>query len=357
MAPATKRRKTQPQRYECHTCLVSRISSQFPNSNPTSACEHLINTCKRCLKAWVESQIETSVFTPQIACPECEQKMGRDDVEGAVTQKLFARFVYSWFLWFYYPAPLFDCVWFADVIFLSFFSCRYLKLERVYVAENTPGWRWCLAAGCGAGQIHVRGDVESEDGEDEDPDQLEQASSYDDDKHIGGSWSQDGAEWPTGSIPPETIERVQREQLEQLEQQLQREEQQEQERQQRLQSKPDICKCNKCGAKACVPCDRPWHANESCDEYKLRIKDKTEEEDATLAAIQKATKPCPNCSKNILKTGGCKHMYCKSLREPAVPKKRDVRANADLCRYPVPDRVLLGLFAPDQPRRSVLQVQ
>lgn len=105
MAPATKRRKTQPQRYECHTCMVSTISSQFPNSNPTSACEHLINTCKRCLKAWVESQIETSVFTPHIACPECEQKMGRADVEGAVTQKLFARFVYPCFS-FRFPVAL-----------------------------------------------------------------------------------------------------------------------------------------------------------------------------------------------------------------------------------------------------------
>jgi hypothetical protein len=194
---------------------------------------------------------------------------------------------------------------------------RYVKLERVYVAENTPGWRWCLAAGCGAGQIHVSSEVESEDGDDGSPGLSERIDSDDSHLEVPGSWS-------LLLNPP---------------------------------AKPDISKCNKCGAKACVPCDRPWHANESCDEYKLRIKDKTEEEDATLAAIQKATKPCPNCSKNILKTGGCKHMYCKSLREPAVLKKRDVRANADLCRYPVPDRVLLGLFAPDQPRRSVLQVQ
>jgi hypothetical protein len=93
MARASKRRKTQPQRYECQTCLVSRISSQFPNSNPTSACVHMINTCKRCLKEWVESQIETTVFTPQISCPECEQNMGKEDVEAAVTQKGFKRFV------------------------------------------------------------------------------------------------------------------------------------------------------------------------------------------------------------------------------------------------------------------------
>lgn len=235
------------------------------------------------------------------------------------------------------------------------------------------------------------GNVESEDGEDEDPDQVEQDSS--DDEHIGGSWSQDGAESEaepemiarferdlqqmleqhqqredqeqqesssessseaSPETSPETIERI-RHRVQQMREQLQREKQQEQERQQRLQFKPDICKCNKCGAKACVPCDRPWHENESCEEYKLRIKDKIEEEDATLAAIQKVTKPCPNCSKNILKTGGCKHMYCKSLREPADVKNWP-DANVSFCRYSVPDRVLLGLFAYDQPRRSVLRV-
>jgi hypothetical protein len=152
---------------------------------------------------------------------------------------------------------------------------RYVKLERVYVAENTPGWRWCLAAGCGAGQIHVSSEVESEDGDDGSPGLSERIDSDDSHLEVPGSWS-------LLLNPP---------------------------------AKPDISKCNKCGAKACVPCDRPWHENESCEAYKLRTKDKTEEEDASLAAIQKETKPCPSCSKNILKTGGCKHMYCKSLCE------------------------------------------
>ena len=152
---------------------------------------------------------------------------------------------------------------------------RYVKLERVYVAENTPGWRWCLAAGCGAGQIHVSGEVESEDGDDGSPGLSERIDSDDSHLEVPGSWS-------LRLNPP---------------------------------AKPDVSKCNKCGAKACVPCDRPWHENESCEAYKLRTKDRTEEEDASLAAIQKETKPCPSCSKNILNTGGCKHMYCKSLCE------------------------------------------
>lgn len=196
------------------------------------------------------------------------------------------------------------------------FACRYVELERVYIAENTPGWRWCLAPGCGAGQVHVPGkvEVESEDDDYKIPD----PASSDDDQRGGGSWSQDGAEWATTVISPETIERLQREEQHRREQELQQEEQEEQERQERLRSnpRPDIFKCEKCGAKACVPCDRPWHTNESCGEYQLRIKDRIEEEDATIAAIQRETKSCPSCSKHIFKIGGCKHMHCKSLRKP-----------------------------------------
>lgn len=81
---------------------------------------------------------------------------------------------------------------------------------------------------------------------------------------------------------------------------------------------PDVFTCNKCGGKACVPCDRPWHENETCESYKERTNTKAriEEEDASLAAIQKETKKCPSCSKNILKNGGCKHMFCKSCANP-----------------------------------------
>lgn len=74
--------------------------------------------------------------------------------------------------------------------------------------------------------------------------------------------------------------------------------------------KPDVFTCNDCGAKACVPCDRPWHENEICEEYQVRIKDRIAEEDATLATMEKHTKKCPSCQKRIEKNGGCAHMFC-----------------------------------------------
>lgn len=48
----------------------------------------------------------------------------------------------------------------------------------------------------------------------------------------------------------------------------------------------DICECTECGAKACVPCDRPWHEGEDCAAYQARIKDRLEEENKTLEVSQ-----------------------------------------------------------------------
>lgn len=69
----------------------------------------------------------------------------------------------------------------------------------------------------------------------------------------------------------------------------------------------DSCMCNECGARACVPCDRPWHYGETCSDYQLRIKDKVEEEDKSMLTIQRTTKKCPHCQRNIQKNGGCPH--------------------------------------------------
>lgn len=170
--------------------------------------------------------------------------------------------------------------------------------------------------------MHVSGEVEDADGDDDDGDDdgdgddVSPVEPEPSDSHYvpgGGGWSQDGADWAKTSPPLEAHEQL-RQREEQGQQQ--REEKQKQ-RQQELPSnppppKPDICKCNECGARACVRCDRPWHENETCADYQTRIQDRIEEEDATLEVIQKKTKKCPSCSRSIEKAGGCKHMFCKS---------------------------------------------
>ena len=82
--------------------------------------------------------------------------------------------------------------------------------------------------------------------------------------------------------------------------------------------KEDICTCHECGARACVPCDRPYHEGESCEAYQSRVKDRVEEEDKSLEAVNRLTKPCPNpnCKARIQTRGGCASVKCK-LAEPS----------------------------------------
>ncbi|KAF2165418.1 hypothetical protein M409DRAFT_24268 [Zasmidium cellare ATCC 36951] len=231
--PSAKKRKTQRDvvRYLCFACDTERAPSAFPDYNPSSECDHLINTCKTCLKAWVAAQVEGGLFTMGgedgktfgVKCPQCPAIMRSVNVQIAATKLVHQRF---------------------DVA------------ERKHIAENTPGWRWCLAPGCKAGQVHEK-------------------------------------KAPTPKSKAAKKPNVKAELKE-------------------VESTADICTCNKCGAKACVPCDRPWHEGETCTEYQRRIRDRIEEEDKSVSAIKKLTKKCPHCQMNIQKNGGCPHMFCTS---------------------------------------------
>jgi len=134
MAPAAKKRKTNKpssvEKYLCFSCDTERLSKQFPDHNPASECEHLINTCKACLKTWVEVQIESANFVKTggedvkkvehsvvsdttedseddesgkngkkggvfgIRCPQCEEGVMKNvNVEMAVSKKVYQRLV------------------------------------------------------------------------------------------------------------------------------------------------------------------------------------------------------------------------------------------------------------------------
>ncbi|RMX87904.1 hypothetical protein D0869_02030 [Hortaea werneckii] len=266
MAPASKRRKTtQDQRFLCYGCDVERVPSQFPDCNPSSDCQHLINTCTACLKKWVEAQVEAGSFKTDrqdskvfgIACPHpgCRGTMKADDVEDAATRKVCGRFE---------------------------------EIARRHIAEHTPGWRWCLAPHCKAGQIHDSSDavaVTATTAFVDDaaaPEQIPKSKkgSKSKKKVIGGD------ETTTKAVKD-------------------------------LESKPyiiDIFQCDACGARACVPCDRPYHDGESCAQYQRRVKDRLDEEDRTLQTIQKSTRKCPACGVNIQKNGGCPYMICHKCK-------------------------------------------
>jgi hypothetical protein len=144
---------------------------------------------------------------------------------------------------------------------------RFEELERKFIGDSTPNWRWCLSSGCDAGQIHIS---------------LPTSKSM-----------------PNPPAKPSKRSKKRNPPIDVYQDPL-------------TASSPvsDICTCVKCGAKACVSCDRPWHEGETCEQYQLRIKDHVEEEDKALKRIRDSTRPCPQCGKRIEKNGGCPSMHC-----------------------------------------------
>ena len=136
---------------ECSTCGVERVPNQFPGDNPSSECEHFINTCKGCLGAWIAIQVQENLLTVVgeegkalgIACPECAAVMKNHNIKIAASGEVFRRYV------------AFSISTTNDRDSADRFD-RFEELERRHIAELTPGWRRCLAPSCNSGQVHTK---------------------------------------------------------------------------------------------------------------------------------------------------------------------------------------------------------
>lgn len=146
---------------------------------------------------------------------------------------------------------------------------RFDELERKHIAESTPNWRWCLNSECRAGQIHVPKLLPPESETQESPAKRRKRNFN---------------PFKKADAPAPQID------------------------------SPDIMTCNSCSARTCVPCDRPLHDGETCSAYQARVKDRVEEEDKTMQAIRKLSRPCPSCGRNIQKNGGCPGMFCTQCK-------------------------------------------
>jgi hypothetical protein len=121
-------------RYTCSTCLVEKSSGFFAAYTPSAKCTHSIHTCNLCLKKYVNMRISEAAFVARtdpknvthvfgIGCPECKETMLSANVRAATTLDMFQRFE---------------------------------AMEHKYVASHIPGWRWCMAPSCSAGQVHEK---------------------------------------------------------------------------------------------------------------------------------------------------------------------------------------------------------
>lgn len=137
--PPKKRARTQQPRYDCQSCLENLASNRFPGRCPTNECKHYINTCRNCLREWLSQSVETKALDG-ITCPECEERMSREDIAASGSRVIVKR--YDYLLW------------------------------RQQAAGN-PNWRWCLNPGCESGHEHV-----SPAKDDSNPEQSEDSFVY-----------------------------------------------------------------------------------------------------------------------------------------------------------------------------------
>lgn len=77
--------------------------------------------------------------------------------------------------------------------------------------------------------------------------------------------------------------------------------------------------CQMCSFVSCVPCERPYHLGEACEEYRTRVQGHIHEEDESLKWCRKSAQRCPHCLAFTEKTGGCNSMFCGYLRESCRP--------------------------------------
>lgn len=64
----------------------------------------------------------------------------------------------------------------------------------------------------------------------------------------------------------------------------------------------DVRVYSTCGARACVPCDRPYHDGENCEAYQARVDMGDGEE--VHEKIEQISVPCPHCGTRILRRIG-----------------------------------------------------
>lgn len=128
-----------------------------------------------------------------------------------------------------------------------------------------------------------------------------------------------------------------------------------------------ILTCQVCQFKRCIACDRPWHQDETCEQYTQRLAAQPGEVDASEAWVANNSRKCPGCQSPIQKNDGCDHMTCTRCRRQfcwlCMADYRDIHregntAHAPHCQYNsgrIPDPHAPGVRRPaplPAPRRG-----
>ena len=106
---------------ECCVCGDSKDLLDFHIESPSKGCEHPPNTCKECLQSWMASEFDTK-GCDGIKCPECAQTLEYNEVQHAASAETFEA---------------------------------YDKFAFRMALGGLDEFAWCLAVGCGSGQMNM----------------------------------------------------------------------------------------------------------------------------------------------------------------------------------------------------------
>jgi hypothetical protein len=110
--------------------------------------------------------------------------------------------------------------------------------------------------------------------------------------------------------------------------------------------------CQSCQQRTCVDCDTsPYHSGQLCPNSPQGKKMRQEDDDATVALVERISKPCPNekCGARIEKNEGCDHMTCMYLASPSRLQLLNTDTYLNFPRQEMPSRVLLVMLGAIRP--------
>lgn len=118
-----KERRAPPKIIGCTVCFEALSATTLPRQRVTAGCKHETTVCESCVRGSIVATM-TDANWEHPRCPECAAVLSHSEITVFVERAVMAR-----------------------------------HDERVFLASmaQMPEFRWCLGAGCGAGQLHEGG--------------------------------------------------------------------------------------------------------------------------------------------------------------------------------------------------------
>jgi hypothetical protein len=256
---------------ECTVCAGRRSEDRFPSRAPTAECTHPIDICRRCIRAWIESEFTTNMWDT-VHCPICPALLEHEDMREFAPSHIFQRQATS------LPTLALCSKAIPPFHSTNHLPNRYNTLYTNAILESTVNFRWCIARGCKSGQVHDATEA-----------RFRCAACHTSHcvKH-GVSWhsGETCAEYETRCVYIYFCFRP---------------------------SSPPSLPYHPAPPCLALPCLALLDTNQLTTPTRTRGKADNPTDVATRQLIESTTRPCPGCKRYIEKNGGCDHITCEYL--------------------------------------------